>query len=407
MFDALRQLIRDTRTQKLRTTLTLFGIVWGTVAVSLLLAFGEGFQEQMAKASVGMGKGVVVGWAGLTAKPFQGLGEGRRIQLPRQDIELLRRKAWGLQYISGEFQDELKLQYGSKVLSVPVSGVEPEFAEMRNLIADQGGRFLNPLDVERKRRVAFLGNELAEQVFGERPAVGEIVLLQGNPFLVVGVMKKKIQNSNYGGPDQRRLWVPISTLEALRGHKWLDDFIFTAAEVSRTPAVRGDVQEILAERHRFDPLDEEALIVWDTTEGARFLHTFMVAFRLFLGILGSLTLVVGGIGVSNIMNVVVEERTREIGIKMALGARPRAILRQFLAETVLITVAGGAMGLGVAAAVCAAFPALGLTDYVGDPRISPGVAAATALLLGAIGLVSGWFPARAASRLDPVTAMKR
>ena len=146
--------------------------------------------------------------------------------------------------------------------------------------------------------------------------------------------------------------------------------------------------------------------VWDTSEQAQFLDTFMLAFKLFLGIVGSLTLVVGGIGVSNIMNVVVEERTREIGIKMALGAQPGSVLRQFLLETTIITGVGGVIGLGLAFGICAVFPALGATDFVGDPTVSPVVAAATAALLGVIGLIAGYFPARSAAAMDPVVAMK-
>jgi putative ABC transport system permease protein len=165
------------------------------------------------------------------------------------------------------------------------------------------------------------------------------------------------------------------------------------------------VRGIMADKYRFDPEDREALGVWDTTEAARFFDTFMFAFKLFLGIVGSLTLVVGGIGVSNIMNVVVEERTREIGIKMALGARPQSILRQFLMETGIVTAAGGAIGLALAVGLCALFPA-GFTEFVGTPVISAKVAALTALLLGTIGLLAGYFPARSASRLDPVVAMK-
>ncbi|MGB5889448.1 MAG: FtsX-like permease family protein, partial [Thermoanaerobaculia bacterium] len=162
----------------------------------------------------------------------------------------------------------------------------------------------------------------------------------------------------------------------------------------------------LAGKYRFDPTDREALMIWDTTEMFQFLDAFMMAFKMFLGIVGSLTLVVGGIGVSNIMSVVVEERTPEIGVKMALGAKPRGILGQFLMETLIFTAVGGFIGLLVTAGICAAFPALGLEEYVGIPTVDVQVAALTAFLLGLIGLVAGFFPARAAANLDPVVAMK-
>ncbi len=407
MINTLRQLVRDTRSQKLRTLLTLFGITWGTAAVSLLLAFGEGFHQHMANESVGMGNAVVIGWPSRTSIPFEGLGKGRRILLTDSDVDLLRQKAWGLGAISAEYTDSFKLQYGPTVLSIPVSGVEPEFREMRNLIPDVGGRFINRIDMEKRRRVIFLGTDLAENVFGETPPVGQTVQLDGSPFLVVGVLKEKNQNSNYGGPDTNRAFIPGPAFRALTGQEYIDNFVFNAADVNRTGELTEEIRSILAAKHRFDPADSEAVSFWDTTEGAQFLETFMVSFRLFLGILGCLTLVVGGIGVSNIMNVVVEERTREIGVKMAIGAKPRTILGMFLMETLAMTAVGGALGLGITVGICALFPLLDMDAYVGAPGVSPAMALATVTLLGLIGFISGFFPARTAANLDPVVAMKR
>ena len=192
----------------------------------------------------------------------------------------------------------------------------------------------------------------------------------------------------------------------MTGQKYVNNFVFMAADVSKTDALKRDVLQIIAGQHRFDPTDTEALGIWDTTESAKFLHTFMLAFRIFLGIIGCLTMVVGGIGVSNIMNVVVEERTREIGIKMALGAKPRSILGQLVLETLTLTVVGGVIGILITMGICSVFPVFNLTEYVGVPRISPVAAAITAGMLGLIGFISGYFPARTAASLDPVVAMK-
>ena len=403
---SLRQLGRDLATQKLRTFLTTFGIVWGTVAVSLLLAFGQGFHHQLRKNSAGMGQSIVIAWPSQTSMPFEGLGKGRRILIDEDDIELIRRRATLLGEISSEYQRTLKLQLGTKTLSVETSGVLPAYGEMRNMIPRAGGRFINPLDEALKRRVAFLGDELSKNLFGGIDPVGQVMRLHGSPFTVIGVLQPKIQDSDYSGRDKDKIVVPASTFRALTGQRYVDNFIFTARGVDLTEPATDEVRGILADEHRFDPDDEEAMFVWDTSEMFQFLDTFMLAFKLFLGVVGSLTLVVGGIGVSNIMNVVVEERTREIGVKMALGARPRGILLQFLAETIVMTAAGGAIGLAIAYGICSAFPALGLEDYVGVPRVSLLVSGLTATLLGLIGLLAGFFPARAAARLDPVVAMK-
>jgi putative ABC transport system permease protein len=401
-----RQLLRDLKSQKMRTFMTTFGIVWGTAAVSLLLAFGQGFHEQMYKSSAGLGENICIAWPSRTSLPFQGLGKGRQVSMDEDDMALIRAKADGLEAISSEYEASFKLIYEKKTMAVDVHGVTPVFASMRTIVPQDGGRWIDQLDWDGRRRVAFLGNDLAETVFGTTDPVGKTIRLNGSPFLVIGVMVKKPQDSSYSGRDKDNVFIPGTTHRALTGQKYVDEFIFKAKNSKDTEALKAQVLEIAAAKHRFDPKDKEAIGIWDTTEMFQFLNTFMLGFRAFLGIVGSLTLVVGGIGVSNIMNVVVEERTREIGIKMALGARPGSILFQFLLETLLITGFGGAIGIGFTFGLCAAFPALGFTEFVGNPVVSPMVAGITAGLLGAVGLLAGYFPARDAANLDPVVAMK-
>ena len=405
--DAFRQMWRDIRSQKLRTSLTVFGIVWGTVSVSLLLAFGKGLQRQMILNSSGLGDAICIAWPGLTSVPYEGLGKGRKIRLDEDDVEAIRREARGVNAISSEYSKTLKLNYGAKTIAIDISGVSPEFGGMRNLIPQTGGRFFNPTDMAAQRRVLFLGNKMTEDIFGKGvDGVGKTVMLGGSPFLLVGVLQAKVQNSSYSGRDNQKGFIPGTTFRAITGEKWVDNLIYQPKLAAQSEQVTDDVRRVIAQRQRFDPDDKEAFSVWDTTENLKFFHTFFLSFRLFLGIIGSFTLIVGGIGVSNIMNVVVEERTKEIGIKMALGARDRWLLRQLLLETMLITGMGGALGFLISFAVCAVFPKFGVTEFVGDPDLSLSVAALTAMILGLTGLVAGYFPARDASRLDPVVAMK-
>ena len=404
--EVLRQLLRDVRNQKLRTFLTVFGLVWGTVAVTLLLAFGTGLKKQLIKSAAGLGDRICIAWPGLTSIPYEGLGKGRRIRLTEEDVEFVRARAEGIRGISSEYSQTVKLHYGMKTWPVDVSGVSPDFGWMRNLIPDTGGRFINPTDMEEQRRVVFLGDKLAKNVFGSEPAVGKTVMMWGSPFLVVGVLITKEQDSSYSGRDNDKATIPGTTFRALTGDKYVDNVIYRPDATIGSKKVNENVLASLGKKKKFDPKDKEALAVWDTTEQFQFFDTFMLAFNLFLGIVGSLTLVVGGIGVSNIMNVVVEERTKEIGIKMALGARQGFILKQFLLETLFITAIGGTIGLGISLAICDVFPKAGFTEYVGIPVVSFPVAAITTAVLGTIGLLAGWFPARAASRLDPVVAMK-
>ena len=394
------------RNEQLRTFLTVFGIVWGTVAISLMLAFGTGLHRQIIKSTAGLGDRIVIVWPGLTSIPFEGLGKGRRIRITEDDIVSVRSDVAGLKAISSEYSTNMKVDYGTKTMSVDVSGVSPEFGSMRNLIPQSGGRFINPIDMDKQRRVAFLGEKLTRDIFGESQAVGKTVLINQSPFLVIGTLVKKDQDSSYSGPDAGKMWIPSTTYRALTGEKYVNNFVFQADAATNTKRIIERTRAAFGKRLRFDAKDKEALSMWDTTEQFVFLDIFMLAFNSFLGIIGVLTLVVGGIGVSNIMNVVVEERTREIGIKMALGAKQRWILTQFLLETLLVTFLGGVIVFGISIAVCAVFPKLGFTEYVGDPVVSPLVSVLTAVALGIVGLIAGYFPARDGARLDPVVAMK-
>ncbi len=406
MLGGLRHLLRDIAGQRLRAALTMMGLAWGTLAICLLLAFGEGLQAKLLEEQAGLGTNIVIGWPGKTSKPFAGLGRGRRILLAVDDTAFLRHGVPGLEAVSGEVRKSLVLRYGRRTRRVQVSGVEPSFGGLRNLFPRPGGRFLDGEDQRRRRRVAFLGFRLADQLFGPIDPVGKTIFLHGAPFLVVGVLREKTQTSAYGGRDADSVFVPLATLRVLTGERYLSNFVFRAVDPARSKEIRERVRVALARKHRFAPDDEEAISYWDTTEGVRFLATFMAGFRVFLGVLGALTLVAAGIGVSNIMSVVVEERTREIGIRMALGATPRRILGRFLAETLLLAGIGGGAGFAAAAGIIAAFPLLGLAEYVGNPTLSPGVAGITTGLLAAVALVAGWFPAREAALLDPVIAIR-
>ena len=405
-FSFVRQMLQDVRHQKMRTALTLFGIVWGTVSVALLVAFGEGLENRIRKNQRGLGENIVIAWPSRTSLPWEGLGKGRRIRLTEEDIETLRREIPEAGF-SGEYERDKSAFRKERVRITPqISANSPMFAAMRNIIPASGGRYVNDLDVNRRRRVVFLGDKLKQDLFGEGEAVGKTVMVDNVPFLVIGVMEKKAQDSSYSGRDQDKAFVPESTYRGLFSERYVSNFIFQAKIAAETPNVTRRIYETLARRHKFDPKDKEAIGMWDTTEGEKFFRVFFGTFRAFLGIIGSFTLIVGGIGVSNIMYVVVEERTREIGVKLAVGAKPRFIQQQFLVETLTLTAIGGALGFLITLGILFAFPLLGLDEYVGTPAASPVVILTTAALLGLIGLVAGYFPARRASLLDPVVALK-
>jgi putative ABC transport system permease protein len=372
-----------------------------------LLGFGVGLGRQMKKSFHGMGEGLIILWPGRTSIPFEGLNKGRSMSFREDDAFLLKREISQIKRISPEYaRGSVQLKSEKNTYSVYLRGVYPVYGEMRNAIPEMGGRFLNPIDIEHKKRSIFLGSTVKEELFGDEPAVGRLVMLNSVPFQVVGVLIGKTQNSSYGSRDETAAFIPATTFAALFGHKYVNNMVIQGKDPRQNEILQKNVLGVLAKKYRFHPDDEEAIGVWDMSEGEKLFTAFQLGFNIFLGIVGAFTLIVGGIGVSNIMNVVVEERTREVGLKMAIGAKKRFVLSQFLFETLLITLIGGAIGLAISYGIINIFPTTGIEEEIGKPTFSLEVAVVTVTLLGFIGFISGFAPARRASNLDPVEALR-
>lgn len=403
----VKQFLNDVRRQKLRTVLTTFGIFWGTTSIVLLFAFGKGITEAQIKSQKGIGDNIAIIWPGLTSKEYKGMPTGRRIRLTEEDVIHLKNRSTTIASISPEYQKwNVNIKYGKQSTLRYISGVWPEFGNMRNIIPQEGSRFINERDLAEKRRVIFLGDRLKKDLFDTEDAVGKQILVNGTPFTVIGVMKEKKQNSSYTGRDNRNGIIPASTAKAMFSRRFINLMVLQARPTSSMEAAKDEIFEILGARKKFNPADKEALSIWDTAKGIAFLKNFFAAFSYFLVGIGVATLITGGIGVSNIMNVVLEERTKEIGIKMALGARKSMILMQFVMETLLITAIGGSLGFLFALVVVKLFPLLELGEFVGVPTVDIRGGIMVTVLLGLVGLVAGYFPARRAANLQPVQALK-
>jgi len=402
-----REFFADLRTQKLRTTLTVLGIAWGTVAVVVLLAFGVGLERQTKKRFHGLGDRIVILFGGRTTKPFAGFGDGRPIRLRPEDVPTIAHEVAEIEYISPEFiTRSARVRRGVRAASPAVTGILPVYGLMRNIIAEAGGRFINDRDVAERRRVAVLGDELATLLFGREPVVGRQVFLGDTPFTVVGVMRPKLQNSSYQQRDKDRIFIPATTHYALFGDPFLNNIVYRARSAELTKPAERRVYETLGRKYKFDPTDKDALGFWDTSEWETRFNKMFVAFNVFFAIVGTFTLLVGGIGVANIMYIVVRERTREIGIRRAVGASRTDILRQFFAEALMIVSMGATVGLLLSLGLVAALGGLPIREFVGVPTISPTVLAATLALLGIVAFAAGLMPARRAAALDPVEALR-
>lgn len=411
LLSLFREFWTDMRAQKRRTTLTIFGIVWGTAAVVIMMAVGTSVKRQSMTNFRGLGDAIILVFGGSTTKPYRGFGVDRRIRLQLSDVDLLRSRIPEIDKISEEYAKyDGVLRYGTQIKSPLIAGVNVEYGDIRNEIPAPGGRFFNEQDMRERRRVIFLGDQVSEFLFGEAvDPVGQFLFFNGVPFRVIGVLQSKTQNASYNYRDTERAFIPSTTYTAMFGEGNLNNIVVTHRYGwSNSRAVVDRIRNVLGEKYVFDPEDENAINIWDTAEFFDVFILFFNAFTIFLVAMGTMTLGVGGLGVSNIMYVVVRERTREIGVKRAVGAKKWVIMAQFFAETFFITSVGAAIGFVIAwgvVAVARNMPA-SAKEALGTPAIDPLVAAVSIAIIAAVAFLAGFFPARRAANLDPIEALR-
>ena len=405
------QFFHELRKEKMRMFLTISAIAWGAANVVLLLSVGEGLGRQFRKGFRGMGEDIMIAFPGQTTRPYAGFGAGRTIRLREEDLPLLKLRVPQIAQLSAEWIQQVDLKNGEKIQREDTRGVYPVYGELRNVIPESGGRFINAIDLERRRRVIVLGNELRDDLFGEEvEAVGKTLMVNDIPFTVVGVMKKKMQTSCYSGYDKSDAFIPSTTYKMMFSPGSVRNVVFRPRSVAEAPAAKKGFYRVMSSMYRFHPEDKETFWVWDTIEMGAVSAKVFTGIEIFLGIIGALTLLVAGIGVANIMYVIVKERTREIGIKIAVGARPAVIISQFVLESLLTVAIGGALGMGLAAAMVRGINLIPIQyevmEFLTRPVFSALLALLCTTLLGIIGLLSGVFPARRASTVDPVDALR-
>ena len=407
----LAEFVGDLKTQRTRSLLTMFATMWGTIAIVLLLAFGEGLRRSVSSGLLNAGEKIFMIWGGETSKEWEGLPRGRRVRLSEDELVLLQKSIDEVDQVSPSYgRWGTTLAYGDVRTTTFMEGVYPAFSELRKMFAQQGGRFISQRDLDERRRVLFLGDSIAHRLFGDDDPVGRTVELDGAPFVVVGVMQSKFQDSNNNGPDEDRAIIPASTFTAIYGDRYVSHLLVKPRTVGRAPETKVRIAEALGARFKFDPTDERAIPMWDFFESEK--ETAMIGYgiQIFLGLVGLFTLLVAGVGVANIMYVVVRERTLEIGVKLAVGARKRHIRGQFVFEALAISLTGGLAGLLLAAGVVLLVDWLPVENpalqYIANPKLSWPISAACVSILVGIGLAAGYLPARRAANLDPVESLR-
>ncbi|MDQ6706411.1 MAG: ABC transporter permease [Acidobacteriota bacterium] len=413
MKELLGQVLSSLFRNKLRSFLTMGGIAWGVASIVLIVAMGDGFKEGQRNNMKGLGENIVILFGGRTEKQAGGQRAGRRIRLNYKDVQDIRQECYRVRYAIGEMESTQRASSPYNAGSFDVNGVEPVYPRIRTIPLAEG-RFFSEADAAESRRVCVLGRKVKKQLFGDRGGVlGSKIAINGLPFEVIAVMADKNQNSSYSGLDESKIYVPYTV--SVRDFPWklefymtgmLDDIIYVPKSLDDFVEARKQVLRILGRNHRFDPADTGAVNIWDTVENAKQTNGIFESMTVFLSLIALVTLTLGGVGVMNIMLVTVTERTREVGLRKALGATRARILIDFLVEGCILAGVSGFAGWAVAFGLSA------MLKFVPMPEMFPGLPVSgttTAWAFSALGIIailSALVPAWRAATLTPVEALR-
>jgi putative ABC transport system permease protein len=410
--DLIGDVFRTLWAHKLRTFLTMFGIAWGIVSIVLMVAAGEGLRVGQAKVSETLGKDVMIVFHGRTSLQAGGTRAGRVVHWVDPDVPAVQSSSPDCEYMIPELeQEDVQIHSNYNNAAFLVTGSWPQFAYIRSLDVGQG-RFYDWEDNIQGRRVAFLGSDAAKQLFPGRSPIGENLYLNAFPYVVIGVMRTKKQDSSYDGWDVNKIFVPFGAMRRDFPDKppgtptTFDMLLATPKTVDQHDACKHEIRAALGRMHNFDPNDKEACPIWDTVQEAKAFETMTDGMKYFLGAVGVVTLLLGGLGVMNVMMVAVRERTREIGVRKALGAPAKVILRQFFVEALLIAIISGGSGLGVAYGLCALVNLLPMPDFFAGLLATWTTGLLACGLLGTVAILSALYPARKAASVDPIEALR-
>jgi putative ABC transport system permease protein len=389
---------------KLRTFLTGFSVAWGIFMLIILLGSGNGLENGVKSEFSGDAVNSLWVNAGKTSVGYKGLQPNREIKFTNADRQMLEDGYKDAENLTSRVNlwEISQFSYGQKSGTFGVRGCEKGMTASEKITVIKG-RFVNDLDVAECRKICCVGKMLVTELFGKEDPVGKYILISGIPFKVVG-----IYTDEGGEGDMRRAYIPVSTAQrTFTGNDKVDQLVLTMEDMEQSQQTEISIRKLLAERHRFDPKDDKAIFIWNNLVEYNRIMGVIIGIRIFVWIIGIGTLIAGIVGVSNIMMIAVKERTKEIGIRKALGATPWSIISLVVQESVFVTAAAGYIGLILGIVVLeSAKKLIPDSDFFKNPNVDLGVALWANLLLIVAGLIAGFFPARKAAAVKPIEALR-